>query len=439
MISIRKQLLIALFSVLALAMMMAGRATYVAALDEADRLFDYHLQQIALSLRDQTFRGSAQALVNDESLDYVIRIWDASGASIYYSKPRQVLPEITQLGYSSPTTQEGEWRVFSIQYRGLVISVAQPMQVRQRLATEAAWRTLKPFFIMLPLLGVLVWYLVGYALRPMTSLARMVQKRNPDSLETLYEGNVPEELKPLVFSLNDLLTRLKLSMDAQRAFVADAAHELRTPLTALQLQSELVEKASSDEERQSSINELKVALKRTTHLVQQMLDLARQEPGATPYRWDEINLVDLAREVVVEQSLLAESKNIDLGLLPSDDAVLVKGDRQSLRQLLSNLVNNALRYTPSGGTVDVCCKRVEQGSSLEVIDNGPGIPSEERNRVFDRFYRSANADTEGTGLGLSIVRLIAERHHASICLEEADGGGLKVCVVFPANTDAVIS
>ena len=351
--SIRRNLLLALLGTMCAAMLIAGWATYRAAHHEADALFDYHLRQIALSVRDQTFLGSPDFLANDENLDYVIRVWDLSGLTVYYSKPHESLPELTQLGYSIAETSEGEWRVFATQYHGLTIAVAQPMRVRNRLATDAAWNTLRPFFFLLPVVGMLVWVLVGLGLRPLARLAESVRKRTPDSLAPLPDEGLPEEIQPLAASLNDLLARLQAAFAAQRDFVADAAHELRTPLTALQLQTQLVERAAGEAERGAALDELKRGLQRTGHTVQQLLTLARLEPGAVSMPSVRVELATLAREAVVEQTRVAEARDIDLGLAEVDSRVVVMGDAEALRILLSNLLANALRYTPRGGRVDV--------------------------------------------------------------------------------------
>ena len=427
--SIRRHLLLALLGTLGAAMLLAGWATYRTALDEAGELFDYHLEQIALSLRDQRFEGGAQALASDERLDYVIRVWDQNGLTVFYSRPHYTLPELTRLGYSTTETDEEAWRLYAIQYRGLTIAVAQPIRVRNQLAAAAAWRTLQPFLILLPMLGFLTWWLVGRGLRPLGRLAQSVQARTPDSLDVLPAGDVPDEVRPLVDSLNDLLNRLKAALDAQRAFVGDAAHELRTPLTALQLQTQLVERARSEEDRAAALGDLKQGLQRASHTVQQMLTLARQEPEASQATMSDVRLADVVRESVTEHLRLAETRHIDLGVVQADEAAMVRGDAGSLKILLANLIGNALRYAPNGGRVDVSCVLADGVASLEVADNGPGIPPEERERVFDRFYRRGSGS--GAGLGLSIVRTIARRHGAAVELGDAEGGGLNVRVIFP--------
>lgn len=427
--SIRRNLLLALLGTMCAAMLLGGWATYRAARDEAGVLFDYHLEQIALSLRDQRFQGSAEALASDESLDYVIRVWDESGLTVFFSRPHDALPELTRLGYSTTATAEGAWRVYATQYHGQTIAVAQPLRVRDRLAAGAALRTLKPFLVLLPVLGLLIWWMVGRGLRPLGRLAQSVQAHTPDSLAQLPADGVPEEVRPVVAALNDLLIRLKAAVDAQRAFVADAAHELRTPLTALQLQTQLVERAESDEDRAAAIGDLKDGLQRATHTVHQMLTLARQEPGAVDSAFAEVALAQVLRESVIEHSRLAAARNIDLGLAQADEDVTVAGDRGALRILLANLIGNALRYVPEGGCVDVGCGSRDGVPYLEVADNGPGIPVEERERVFDRFYRLAGGS--GAGLGLAIVKTIAQRHGATVRFHDSAAGGLLARVEFP--------
>ena len=440
--SIRSNLIAALIGAMVAAMFFGGWATYSAAHNEASDLFDYQLQQIALSLRDQTFQGSAEALANDESLDYVIRVWNQTGLTVYSSRRHQSMPELTRLGYSNADSDEGKWRIFAIQHHGMTIAVAQPMRVRDQLATDAAWRTLKPFLLLLPALALIFWVLVSRGLRPLSHLAQSLTARSPESLESIQGLAVPDEVEPLVASLNNLLTRLKVARDAQRAFVADAAHELRSPLTALQLQVQLVERADSESARNAALADLKNGLQRTTHTVQQLLTLARQEPGAAEYTMVPVSLAALVRSLVVDHQRLAEAQQLDLGVTDADENAIVQGDADALRILLANLVGNALRYTPAGGRVDVACRKGEGCAFLEVADTGPGIPASERERVFDRFYRrgsegvAADGGKSGSGLGLSIVRTIADRHGAEVRLSDGESGGLRVRVRFPRSENA---
>lgn len=429
MTSIRRHLLLTLLAAMAATLLLGAGATYRSALEEANTLFDYHLRQVALSVGNQSFQAG---LPGDGSLDVVIRVWDREGLTIYYSRPHQWLPDLARLGYSTEASPEGEWRIFAIQYNDRTIAVAQPMEIRDRLAADAALRTLEPFLVLLPVLGLLTWLLVDRGLRPLVHLADSVAARTPEALDPLPETQAPKETRPLIHALNDLLARLRTALASQRAFVADAAHELRTPLTALQLQLQLVERAASDEERRQAMDALKAGLQRTGHTVQQLLTLARQEPGAGEIDRIPVALAPLARQVVADHAVLAESRGIDLGLSLADEEAVVPGDSEGLRILLANLVGNALRYTPTGGRVDLAAAREAGQAYVEVADTGPGIPPEERERVFDRFYRPAGEEESGSGLGLAIVRTIAERHGARVRLLDAEGGGLKVRVDFPS-------
>jgi two-component system OmpR family sensor kinase len=430
--SIRGKLLLALTAAMTVVMLLGAWATYSAAKEEANTIFDYHLEQIALALRNQTFQGSTEALAGETSFDFVIRVWDRNGLTIYSSRPYRILPDVVRLGFATEQTSTGAWRVYALQHQGEIIAVAQPTSVRARLAAAAALRTLTPFMVLLPLIALLIWIVVSRALRPLTDLARSVSTRTPDALEPISERGVPEEARPLVHSLNDLLLRLRAAIQAQREFIADAAHELRTPLTALQLQAGLLQRADDEAARTLAQANLKEGLERSIHVVQQLLALASHEPGASQPEFAEVALGGLLRQVVADQFTLAEAKAIDLGVSALDPAAIVIGDVDALRTLLANLVSNAVHYTPPSGRVDVSCGRGAGLVWLEVADNGPGIPVAERERVFDRFYRRSSQDVAGSGLGLSIVRSIAQRHKADILLDDSPGGGLRVRVAFPA-------
>ncbi|HMW55076.1 MAG TPA: ATP-binding protein [Accumulibacter sp.] len=433
--SIRRQLLVTLLATITLTTLLGALATYRTALDEANALFDYQLRQLALSFRDQASQNAhmRDLAINDDAQDFSIQIWRPDGTRIYLSHPGKELPHLAPLGFATVDTGNGKWRVFGLQQGGQTIQVAQPLRVRDGLALAAALRTVEPFLLMLPMLGVLIWVVVGRGLRPLDAVARAMTTRTPVALGPLPTNGVPTEVAPLVRSLNDLLARLKRALDSQRDFIADAAHELRTPLAALSLQLQLARRAADAQSRGEAFGELERGLTRATHCVQQLLTLARQEPGGGDRPLMPVNLGDLVAKVVAEQLPLAEDRQIDLGVTPAARAVTVRGDAEALQILVSNLVGNAIRHTPSGGKVDVAVGDGADGVFVEVNDSGPGIPVEERERVFDRFYRRAQTDEPGSGLGLAIVRTIAERHQASVLLDEADLGGLRARVRFDGS------
>ncbi len=432
MSSLRRQLLLSLIGAFLALFLVVGLATYSTARAEIDEVMDYHLRQFALSLRDQSFgRPNAPIVAPEEAFDFVIQIWDGRGLRLYVSHPNTALPEFAQFGYASVQAGDATWRVFSVPLLDRVIQVAQPMRVRSTLAARAALATLLPLLAILPLMAGLIWYLVSRGLRPLDRLAKSVGARRPDALQPLPDHGVPDEARPLVEALNGLLARLDQALGAQRAFVADAAHELRTPLAALQLQLQLAERAQDAAERSAALAELRAGLSRATHLVQQLLTLARQEPGGTtasqPVR---IALAELARSVLSDHARLADARTIDLGATTLDERAAALAEPAALRTLVANLIDNAIRYTPEGGRVDVSTFVRDGHSWLEVTDTGPGIPPDERERVLDRFYRRPGQPEPGSGLGLAIVKTIADRHGAQLLLDEAPGGGLRVRVGF---------
>ncbi|HOG04299.1 MAG TPA: ATP-binding protein, partial [Accumulibacter sp.] len=430
--SIRHQLLVALLSAISLTTLLGALATYRTARAEANAMFDYHLRQLALSLRNQVFQNGPgrDFRMEEDAQDFSVQIWSPDGTRIYLSHPRQELPRQTPIGFATIDSGHGQWRVFGMQQGGQTIQVAQPMLLRDQLALAAALRTVAPFLLMLPMLGVLIWVVVGRGLRPLDAVARAVSTRTPVALDPLPHERVPSEVLPLLLALNDLLARLKRALDAQREFIADAAHELRTPLAALSLQVQLAERAADSASRAEAFAEVKGGLKRATHAVQQLLTLARQEPGGGERALAAVKLADLVAGVIAEHSPLAEARRIDLGATPTTGEPVVDGEEEALRILVGNLVSNAVRYTPPGGKVDVAVADGAEGPRIEVCDSGPGIPVDERERVFDRFYRRAQNDEAGSGLGLAIVRRIAERHRASVVLDTAPLGGLRARVQF---------
>ena len=430
--SIRRELLVTLLAAVLIAGSVAALAVYYKTLGEIGELLDYQLRQMALSLRDATFQNHGVMEAPPFGFDYAIQISSEDGVNLYYARSRVRLPSSAAAGYATMHSDEGPWRMYTLRQRGVSVQVAQPIDVRNDLAVRAAWRTMAPFILLLPVLALFVWLAVTRGLRPLESVARAVHARSPAALDPLPHAGLPQEIEPIVLALNDLLPRLAHALETQRAFVADAAHELRTPLTALRLQLQLAERARDEAERAAAFDALRQGLARATHLVEQLLTLAREDPATAQAKNESVELGALAAEVVGAHAALAEYKGIDLGLAHRDTGLVVSAGREALRTLLSNLVDNAIRYTPAGGKVDVSAERTGTGPLIQVTDTGPGIPAAERERVFDRFYRRAGSDVPGSGLGLAIVRSIAERQGAKVELADGpDGRGLSARVTFP--------
>ena len=441
MTSIRRTLLVRLLLGLGGVAVVATLATYVETRREMGELFDLQLKQLAYSTRiDDLVRGRPLAPPTREGRrtsgvsEIVTQIWNRDGVLVYWSRPGAGLPVSVTEGYSDVVVDGHTWRVFTHVDGDHALQVAHALDERREIAAQAALRTLLPLAVLIPLLGALIWFAVGRGLRPLDSLSRAVAMRRPDAMAPVEEHALPQELQPLAASLNALLGRLDAALGAQRRFTADAAHELRTPLAALKLQLDVARRVGDDPARVAAYDDLEGGVDRASHLVDQLLTLARVEPEALAARGVDCDLVALAKDAIVARGALAADKGIDLGLAREAPAE-VHGDPASLAILLSNLLDNALRYTPAGGRIDVGVERDAEGRAvLTVVDTGPGIPPEERERVFDRFYRGESNRAPGSGLGLSIVKRIADAHGGTIELAApAHGSGLVVTVRFPAT------
>ncbi|MEW9582143.1 ATP-binding protein [Paraburkholderia sp. DGU8] len=431
--SIRRQLLIWLLALVLLGVGIAGWLIYRQALAEANELFDYQLEQIAAALPAEPF---SQVLGSRDTGDegIVLQIWNRNGVLMYYSRPRAPLAPRAELGFSTEHTDRGDWRVYGAIVGDNVVQLAQPLSVRNRLAADVALRTLWPLIVLLPLLGVAVWVIVGRGLRPLRRVTSALDTRHPEALDPLPDRRLPLEVQPLVRALNGLLERLATALDIQKAFVADAAHELRTPLAAVQIQAQLVGRAKDEAGRNEALADLQAGVTRATRLAEQLLALARAEPDGAAVT-DAVDLCSLLHECVAAYAPLALDRGVDLGVEASE-AATVTGDADALRVMLNNLIDNATKYTPRGGRVDVSLCVEGEHPVVRIADSGPGIDPAERERVFDRFYRAgasanrARTDVAGSGLGLAIVRRIATQHHATVSLDESPTGGLQVTVRF---------
>ena len=415
-----------------IAISLAGLSAYWLAQDEANELFDYQIKQVALSLHSPNELPVTIASADEDTdEDNVVQMWNTQGKLLFTSYPSRTLPHYVKLGLHTVNYQHKPWRIYNTQRQNLFIQVAQPMTVRDELAVDLAGRMLIPFFLLIPLLAGLIWWAVARSLRPLQIVTSAVAARDEASMQTLDETDLPKEIRPMVLALNQLLTRLSYSMQVQRAFVADAAHELRTPLTALKLQLELTERATTDTQRQSGFVKLNTRLERCIHLVRQLLTLTRSESRVEAERFTYIDLSALVQDVAQDFMPLAEVSRIDLR---SDvgHKVIVLGQPENCRIVISNLLDNAIRYTPFLGQVLVSVTLEAGHVVLRVADNGHGIAEHERERVFDRFYRCEGSEVTGSGLGLAIVRNITEAHHATLALSDnLTGSGLVVTVTFP--------
>jgi signal transduction histidine kinase len=285
----------------------------------------------------------------------------------------------------------------------------------------------------LPVAILLIWFAVGDGLRPLRRLAEAIQRRTADRLSPIDNDAVPVEIRPLTHALNGLLRQLAEALTAERRFAADASHELRTPLTVIKTHAQIARRTEDPEERAAAIDRLIQGVDRATHLVSQLLTLARLGSEAAATNGGSCSLCETVRQVLREEGASARARSIRvLQSVPDGDPCVVAIPPPVLTVLVRNLVDNAIKYTPHGGRVRVGVAAIGGQVALRVTDSGPGIPESERERIFQRFYRASDQSVPGAGLGLSIVVRICELYGARIHLADGDGGGLTVEVGFPA-------
>lgn len=437
--SLERDLLKWIVGALALGTVLLTAVAYWVTLQEMDEVFDAELKTIAegvvrMHQANSDWSASADLPVRTDEPDdseIVTQSWTAQGRRLFISDPRVALPFSAVGGHSEFVVRGERWIVHTVVSRGYVAQAAQRQSQRQQMAGESAVQISTLMVALVAGVGVLLVLSLRQGLAPLDVAARDIATRSAGALSPIRAGDTPRELMPVIDSTNELLRRLAESFSAQRRFLADAAHELRTPITALRLQLQLLQRSKDESSRQVALLDLEAGIDRSQHLVQQLLEIARSERDVETMQAQRVDLASLASNVAGTFAVRADSRGVDLGVRVHDRP-LVDGDPMQLTVLLNNLVDNALRYAP-GGAVDIEVVTEMAQPVLRVVDNGPGIPPEERDRVFDRFFRgrSGSNDPGGSGLGLAIVRAIAERHGAQIELDVgADGRGLVFSVVF---------
>lgn len=434
--SLRARLLFFLLAAIAVGALVQGAIAYRSTLQQADDIFDSLLQRTALSLGtgDGLLRmgpSHAKGSATPVADDLIIQIWTPDGVRVFNSRSRRPLPDQIILGFADAEVEGSTYRVYSLATPFQVIQVAQDMQVRKRMAGALAWRTVAPIAAAAPLLMLIVWCVVSWSLRPVKRARAQVADRRPEDLSPINVPDLPDEIRPLMQELNLLLERMRGAFAQQKQFVGDAAHELRSPLAALNLQLQSLRRASDDDSRRVAEQRLAAGIERATRLVEQLLSMARHENNAEQPPAEAVDLADVVRLALSETLPAANAKDIGIELQGAPQA-MVRGRRDDLVLLARNLLDNAIKYTPAGGRIEIRLDTPPEGARLLIDDNGPGIPPAERARVFDRFYRLEGNAQPGSGLGLAIARAIAQRHGAAITLEDVPGGtGLRALVAFP--------
>lgn len=428
--SIQSQLIIWLLLSIIIASSAAGVASYFSSLKAANNLFDYLLQQTALSLPAHPEASISTQTEPFTTEHIVVQVWNPNDELIYTSNEDWTLPRYKQQGFHTVEAFDTQWRIYTENRRSNFIQLAQPLETRNDLAQSLALQALLPFAVLIPIMLLLVIISIQRGLVPLRSIAKALYKRTPDDLQPLQLASVPHELLVITHALNNLLARLDKALNAQRAFVADAAHELRSPLTALKLQLQLAERTTQEPQRTQAIAKLHERLNRAITLVEQMLTLARQEAAVDAETYTRLELSTLVERVLLQFQPQAEAKHIEVSANLIANAT-IKGLTANLEILLRNLLDNAIKHTPVHGMVHVRLQLIQDKIQLDIIDSGAGIPEGERERVFARFYRGLEEKVPGTGLGLAIVRNIVEQHQASIeLLDNPQSQGLWVKLIF---------
>jgi two-component system OmpR family sensor kinase len=433
--SIRRWLLLALLALLAGVGALGGALTYGSARAEIDQLLDEELRQVALLLRDQarldTDRIQRSAERPEQRL--LVQVDDLQRGQPYRSRDVAPLPPAAGEGFRDLDHAGQAWRVYALPGEAQLIQVAQPTAQRRALALQVTLRILAPLLLLMPVAAALLWWIVGRALRPLDALGAQLEQRLPSSLAPLALDRLPLEARPLVGALNHLLARLQAAFEQQRSLTADAAHALRTPLAAVTLQAQLARRAAEGAARDAALERLEAGVKRASHLVAQLLALARLDPDAAREPAATLDLALLAREAAADVQPLAQGAQLDIEVtVPA--AALLQGYETALRMAVTNLLDNAIRYSPAGGRVSVTLADEAGGYRLAVSDTGPGLPADERERVFTRFTRGRDAAAPGSGLGLAIVREVARLHRGRAMIDDGPGGrGLTVSLWLPAQ------
>ncbi|RRJ84028.1 ATP-binding protein [Aestuariirhabdus litorea] len=483
--SIRRFLLVSLLGAVVLITGLAAFRSYEDASHEVDELFDAELAQMARvlqslltvqlkrtqldSLRDSlSYKpypgeerpsdpfaeyGEATALGHKYERKLAFAVWNNEGRELLGSgSPDGGFPFVAEVGYGDTDLAGAPWRTFSLYDPELEIwiKVGQRFDVRSELTDEIVLHALLPLLLIIPLLLVVIWWVVGRGLSPLLRVSRQVTSRDQHNLAPLDTEQVPEEVEGVVSAINALLKRLDDALSRERQFTANAAHELRTPLAGIRIHAQNLQRqlgsqgdrgeesgAGATPERRlpRAPDHILEGVDQMTHVVEQLLRLSRLEHEQS-LSFQKLDLVPLVQRVVASLAPLALKKQQTFGLDVDEGAVLaIRADETSLEMMCRNLVDNAVRYTPAGGEVRIRLQPLNGAVELGVEDSGPGIPSAERERVFERFYRLGSQGSRGSGIGLAIVRQVASSHQVRVELGESSLAetGLSVRVQFPLN------
>jgi two-component system sensor histidine kinase QseC len=432
--SIRRFLVVVLLATITLVNFLAALHGYRTSMAKAELLFDEQLADIASVLAVTAGGSGTASAVNERGHSITFQVWRA-GALVSASGDTPAEPMAPLVpGYADVNFSGYRWRAFSryVPATEHWLIVAERIDVRFALAESVILESILPIIMGLPLVGILVWIIVGRGLSPLRDLASEMGNKRSDDLSPIPDLEPPQELAVLIDSINDLLRRLATAFEREKRFAADAAHELRTPISVLKVQlHNLLRDADGDD---SQLQSLQAAVERMGHSVEQVLMLYRMTPEQFTERLVRLDLAGLARQVIAELYPRLENQRQQIELVA--DTGPMRGDTFALQTLLTNLIENASKYSGEGGEIRVVVERAPVGVVLKVEDSGPGIPVDQRDKVFERFFRIGDDRNDsgivGSGIGLAIVHHVAEMHGADISLGESGfATGLAVTVSFP--------
>lgn len=431
--SLREHLLMWLLPVFLATAIIATVWTYYMFGNMVTMFMDNQMSALADSHAVETIGPPTLRPLTDHHIEkggLVVQIWDGQGSLLTSSYPALAVPLQATDGFNDIRVGSQRWRVYTMHAEGRTVQSIQNLEFRAMVINKQAFTTGLPIALLMPISAWILWFGACRAMGRLEALARAVSAQDENTLRELPTTDVPSEISPLVLAVNRLLTRLRDAFASQRRFVQDAAHELRTPITAMTLQLENLKACPMDAETAAQVSQFEAGLKRTKRLIEQLLRLARQE---APQKADAASNVDLApflQELISDLMPCADHRDIDIGLSVDIDAN-VRANPHELRSLLHNLLDNACRYTPEHGVVDVRLFADNGKVVVEIIDSGPGIPPDLLPRVFDRFFRIEGSDTEGSGLGLAIAKHAAERNRIDLHLDNRiERSGLVARVTF---------
>jgi two-component system sensor histidine kinase TctE len=451
-LSLRHQLVNWLFTPLFLLLLFSTVTGYMAAVSLSNKPYDLVLLERAKLLASRyalIVEGQSSLTFSEDEQLFRYSVHDASGRKLVASgqlpSPRptdfnQIQPQLRDTHFHGEKLRLVTLRVIRPDGQAMLVQAAEPVEARLILGRSILGNIVIPQLIFIVIAGIAVWIGLKRGFEPLERLRRAVAARPRNDLRPLDETRAPGEVRPLIQEVNALIARLQAMMDTQRRFIADAAHQLRTPFAGLRAQAELAKREEVAEPVREALERICVSAQRCSHLVTQLLTLARNEPEARRNAAMEIlDLYRISQEIAAHWAPDALQKDIDIGFEAEQRQCPVKGDEASLRDLIDNLIDNAIRYTPSGGKITVRAgygKGEHSSSWLEVEDNGPGIPPDQREQVFERFHRIPGNPQPGSGLGLAIVHEVAVRHGAQVEIVDGQDGGTLFRVFFPHHGQA---